>query len=122
MAVAYASAKPSGIAIGAPLIAAPAVVTAHSSQYFARNFNGIVAAPLVVAPPLPQPLALAPSPYAFVPAPVPFAPAPLAVAAPAPVIKYVAAPAPVIKYVAASPARIVKYVLPSKIVRYTKFF
>jgi hypothetical protein len=55
MVVACASAKPkplvvAPVAYSAPVVAAAApVVTAHSSQYFARNYNG-VAAPLVAAP------------------------------------------------------------------------
>lgn len=50
-------------AIVAPVVAAaPAVVTATSSQYIARNYNGI-AAPLVAAPAVAAPLVAA-SPYA----------------------------------------------------------
>lgn len=60
--------------LAAPLIAAPApVVTAQSSQVFARNYNGIAYAP-----------ALAHAPVPFVPAPVApaFAPFPSRVVAP----------------------------------------
>jgi hypothetical protein len=56
MVVACASAKPKPLVVAAPVAysaqvvaAAAPVVTAHSSQYFARNYNGI-AAPLVAAP------------------------------------------------------------------------
>ncbi|XP_020714585.1 cuticle protein 16.5 isoform X2 [Ceratitis capitata] len=41
---ACASAKPAVIAYSAP-----AVVTAQSSQYIARNYNGVAAAPVVAA-------------------------------------------------------------------------
>lgn len=51
-AISCASAKPGllPVAYSAPLVAAPAVVTAQSSQVFARNYNGIAAAPIIAAP------------------------------------------------------------------------
>ena len=81
-AIAVAVAKP-GIPVAAPLVAAAPVVapapfvTASSSQYISRNYNGVVAAPLVAAPV--------------------YAPAAKIVA---PAASYVAAPA---SYLAASP-------------------
>ena len=67
---AYAAPKPKADAFiaAAPLVAAPAVVTASSSQVIARNYNGLAAAPLVAAPAaVAAPLAAAPvfaTPYA----------------------------------------------------------
>lgn len=66
---AYAAPSPKAdAAFIAPVVAAaPAVVTASSSQVIARNYNGIAAAPLVAAPAVPAPLAAAPfvaAPYA----------------------------------------------------------
>lgn len=101
--IAMAAAKPSIGAVyaaSAPLIAAPApIVTASSSQYVARNFNGLypAAAPLVAAP------YYAPAPYvataaSYVAAPAPYVASPYAAArliAPA-AAPLVAAPAPVI--------------------------
>nr|XP_023018732.1 cuticle protein 38-like [Leptinotarsa decemlineata] len=71
--------KPSGVFAAAPLTVAPAVapavVTAHSSQVVARNFNALVApsAPFVAAAPVAavrSPLVAAPvvaSPYVAAP-------------------------------------------------------
>ena len=68
IAVAIATAKPNPaivapFAYSAPLIASPAVVTATSSQYFARNHNYIAAAPIVAAAPAPLTYAAAYPPY-----------------------------------------------------------
>lgn len=65
--ITYAAPAPKAdAAIVAPVVAAaPAVVTATSSQYIARNYNGI-AAPLVAAPAVAAPALAAPlvaSPY-----------------------------------------------------------
>ncbi|CAF4908672.1 unnamed protein product [Pieris macdunnoughi] len=105
-ALAFAAAKPSVpaflAAAPAPLVAAPAplvaaapapFVTASSSQYIARNYNGVYSAPLIAAP------AYAPAygpAYASAYAPS-FAPAariispysaPLTYAAPAPIVAF----------------------------------
>ncbi|KAL5292111.1 hypothetical protein ACFFRR_011116 [Megaselia abdita] len=65
--IACAAAKPglvTPLAYSAPVIAAPGVVTATSSQFVARNHNGIVApivaAPLVHSAPIAAPLAYSP--------------------------------------------------------------
>ncbi|CAI6346288.1 unnamed protein product [Macrosiphum euphorbiae] len=74
--VATSVAAPSGL-VPAPLVAAPVVaapvqpvVTAYSSQYVARNYNGIAVAPAVVPSaavvgyPAPAPI-YAPAAYAY---------------------------------------------------------
>ncbi|CAH2039667.1 unnamed protein product, partial [Iphiclides podalirius] len=92
--IAMAAAKPSFapaalVAAPAPLVAAPApVVTASSSQYIARNYNGVVAAPLVAAP---APLVAAPSAY-VAPAAKIVAPAAPIISAAAPIYARYASP------------------------------
>lgn len=55
MAIACASAKPgiiSPLAYSAQLVASAPIVTATSSQFIARNYNGFAAAPIAYASPL----------------------------------------------------------------------
>ncbi|XP_058462599.1 uncharacterized protein LOC131437342 [Malaya genurostris] len=72
LAVACVSAKPglvAPVAYTAPVLAAaPAVVTAQSSQFFARNYNGI--APLAYTAVAPVAYAAAPAFAAYAAAPV----------------------------------------------------
>lgn len=113
MVAVCASAKPgivAPLAYSSPLIGAP-VVTAHSSQVVARNYNGVVAAPLIAAPVpvlsassahvvsrningLAAPLIAAPAPLAYS--------SPLGYASPYVASPYVASPYAALPY-AASP-------------------
>lgn len=87
--IACAAAKPglvAPLAYTAPVVAAPGVVTATSSQFIARNHNGIVAP--IVAPVAAK--IVAPAPLAYT-TPIVKAAAPLAYTAP------VIASAPIVK-------------------------
>lgn len=67
MAIACASAKPaiiSPLAYSAPLVASAPVVTATSSQFIARNYNGYAAAPIAYTSPLGYAAPYLASPYA----------------------------------------------------------
>ncbi|XP_028897897.1 cuticle protein 16.5 isoform X2 [Zeugodacus cucurbitae] len=94
-AVAHAEPKPSVFAYTAPVVAAapsaavaPGVVTAQSSQYIARNYNGVAAAPVVAAAYTAPAVAAAPVAAAYS-APVAAAySAPVAAAYSAPVAAY----------------------------------
>ncbi|XP_039966048.1 cuticle protein 16.5 [Bactrocera tryoni] len=87
--IACASAKPAVVAYSAP-----AVVTAQSSQYIARNYNGVAAAPVVAAAYTAPAVAAAPVAAAYTApvaaaytAPVAYS-APVAAAYSAPVASY----------------------------------
>lgn len=98
LAVAAVSAAPGALLAGytAPVVA-PSVVTAHSSQVIARNYNGL-AAPLVAAAPVAVAAPLHAAPVAVA---AHYKAAPLAVAAP--LAAHVAAPYAAAPYYA-SPA------------------
>ncbi|XP_065211738.1 calphotin-like isoform X2 [Planococcus citri] len=72
--LAYSAPAPKADAIFAPVVPAPAVVTATSSQVIARNYNGIAAAAPFVAAPAIAPVAapVVAAPYAAYPAYAPY--------------------------------------------------